>query len=479
MTSLLITTPGYLLRYDLAEGRTYIIEDERPEYYGISWFAGDSNLVLSHSGLDNSALLDFEAYAHSEVGWLSHGDSECWRFLSQPHQILCVGDHQIVATNTGRNCITIVNRRDWSIRHFRFNAVLWDRLDSQRSIGNHFNSLFFRDDRLYVLAHNFSKGCFVEELEWETFQPTAITRYSATELHNLWIRDDGLKLSCFSPRGALIDLSTERIMWVSNDPDCYTRGMASSAENLFIGASEKSLRGGRRSGQSGIWIIDTESFVTRGFISLGPFGAVHDVRVVDAVDACHQNGLLMLTSELQGERAETLNSRRKLALVRRVFLNWDEWDVPIGSFEMLDDGSLNTTGDDLCLAALRNVCALDVRLCANLDLSQVEGHIGMVARYTGPGDMNMVAASFYKTGGRPVASVWRNDNGQWVTLSHAVMDIMQGSVEVLLRGGDVEVIFDGAIILKASLPAPFTVGSVGIRGIKGGLTNFRYEAMEN
>ncbi len=51
MSNLLVTTPDYVLRYDLAARQVFVIEAERPEYYGASWFPGAAEIYLSHSGL--------------------------------------------------------------------------------------------------------------------------------------------------------------------------------------------------------------------------------------------------------------------------------------------------------------------------------------------------------------------------------------------------------------------------------------------
>jgi hypothetical protein len=141
MTHLLVTTPNYLLRYELDSQRVFVVEAGRPEYYGVSWFAGTDQVFLSHSGLDNDSLQSVTDYMTSEVGWISRGDDESWAFLSAPHQLLCLDDGTIVVTNTGRNCLTIVNPTDWSIRNHRFDNILWDRLDAQHQCGSHFNSV--------------------------------------------------------------------------------------------------------------------------------------------------------------------------------------------------------------------------------------------------------------------------------------------------------------------------------------------------
>ena len=92
----LVATTSWLLLVDLKSKQVQPVEKERPEYYGISWFPGDKELVLSHSGLDNASLVDIAAYAQSETGWLSKGGLSSRTFLSQPHQILCAPDGKVI-----------------------------------------------------------------------------------------------------------------------------------------------------------------------------------------------------------------------------------------------------------------------------------------------------------------------------------------------------------------------------------------------
>jgi len=145
MPNLLVTTPDYVLRYDLDARQVFVIEMGRPEYYGISWFPGAAEIFLSHSGLENDTLQELLDYATSEVGWMSRGRENSWPFMSQPHQISCLENGLVAVANTGRNCLTIVNPADWSIRHFRWDGVPWDRLGSSDRSGSHFNSLMNRE----------------------------------------------------------------------------------------------------------------------------------------------------------------------------------------------------------------------------------------------------------------------------------------------------------------------------------------------
>ena len=306
MTNLLISTPKFLLRHNLESGRTFVVENSRPEYYGISWFQGGKNIVLSYSGVDNASLVDLQAYAHSEVGWLSHGRHASWPFLSQPHQLLCIEDRHIAVTNTGRNCVTIVDRGNWSIRNVRFNDILWDRLDRERPVGSHFNSLDYRNGRLCVLAHNFGKNSFMEEIDWPTLKRVRSINFEATELHNLWVREDGRILSCDSMRGSLIELTSGEILWSANKANCLVRGMACMKDALFVGASDCAPAEDRSFSHGGIWVLHPRTWETRDYIALGRVGAIHEIRILDAPDFCHPNGTLRLTSELEGAELSEL-----------------------------------------------------------------------------------------------------------------------------------------------------------------------------
>jgi hypothetical protein len=231
------------------------------------------------------------------------------------HISCCVSKNRHIAvTNTGRNCVTIVDCSNWSIRNLRFNDVLWDRLDREGAIGNHFNSLDYRNGRLYVLAHNFGKGSFIEEIDWPALQPVRRINVEATELHNLWVREDGLILSCSSMRGSLIELTSNKILWSSHDYNCITRGLACMKDALFVGVSQHAPAEDRRFCHGGIWILDPETWQSRDYIGLGRIGAVHDVRILDEPDFCHPNGTLSLTSELVGEVPELRQTRGKMCL---------------------------------------------------------------------------------------------------------------------------------------------------------------------
>src|ERR1700733_16142636 len=102
---LLVACPSWLFLVDSVTHEIEVVEHLGSEYYGISWDSA-GNLCLSHSGLDNDNMLSVEDYVNSEVGVLTLGQRQRIGCLSTPHQLLC-HDRYVIATNTGRNCLTV------------------------------------------------------------------------------------------------------------------------------------------------------------------------------------------------------------------------------------------------------------------------------------------------------------------------------------------------------------------------------------
>ena len=70
---LLIACPRKLLLLDTESAKHQVVESHRPEYYGITWDESGRDLILGHSGIENSSLLSLESYVESERGWVSYG----------------------------------------------------------------------------------------------------------------------------------------------------------------------------------------------------------------------------------------------------------------------------------------------------------------------------------------------------------------------------------------------------------------------
>ncbi len=468
MPSVLITTPGYLLRYDLTTREVYVLEDGRPEYYGISWFPGGNQIYLSHSGLDNAGLADIRDYATSEVGWLSRGAEDSWPFLSQPHQILCLDGEMIAVTNTGRNCLTMVNSADWSIRHHRFDSRLWDRLGVGDESGSHFNSITADAEFLYILAHNFSKGSYTLRLERPSLRVVDVTEHHATGLHNIWRRDDRMIIACDSMRGALINLLDDRTLWHAHDPRAITRGLAATTECVYVGASANDNRAARSLSETGIWVVDAEHFTTLDYHSLGRFGCVHEIRLVDETDLCHPNGPLP-RSLYCGTPATRFFAQRKLATIAARIETEKQWDILLGSFICADDLICFSEDQALCLAVRRNSHVTGFVISGLLDVSGRHAqHCALIGRHSGPSDTNMVAAILARDpSGAASLALWREDGAGWACLGARPIRGLSATVELSGEGDRFVVHCEGMEPIVAICSGVPSAGALGVRAIGG------------
>lgn len=440
----LVATTGYILLVDLDSKRVTPLKKDQPEYYGISWFPGDSELVLSHSGVNNSDLIDIASYAQSEQGWLSKGTQNGRRFLSAPHQILCAPDGRIICTNTGRNVISIVDLNRVNLfQEAGISNARWDRLSLEKITGDHLNSVFLQDDQLFVVAHGHNKGSKLAVFSYPDLDLLSVTPLGErTGLHNIWITSEGQRISCHSEIGALIDIDCAEPLWESGSP-VYTRGLAATDDYVLVGESQKTGRDLRRNSLSAIWVLDRKQWQAIDYICLGPYGAVNEVRLLDVPDLAHhgtplhniQNFLTesefrdfppaeMEKSEKNGQNFAMSNAdlvQGKLDLARAVWggkATWSSYPLVLGSPETLNDGSKRAAVDNLCLA-LKKDSGNQSMACFSyaLEAGQVS-HVSAVLGYTGKGgDTNMAALLIQSSVGGGVLSAWRHKGDGWRQLT--------------------------------------------------------------
>ncbi|MCP4191956.1 MAG: hypothetical protein GY768_15195 [Planctomycetaceae bacterium] len=284
--NLLIACPRKLLLVDTQTAASYLIESHRPEYYGISWDRSGQNLILGHSGIDNSSLQSLESYVDSECGWISHGRQRGPSVLSQAHQILSADD-KLIATNTGRNSITVFRTDDWFYRQYWIDDIRWDRKGKQDPCGRHLNSLFLHRDQLHVIAHNYDRGSELIRFFWPEMEVIQIEKTNAEMAHNIWVTDEGQRIICDSMRGRVVDLDQDEILWQSRTPNVVTRGLASDGHHVFIGQSAIGPRQERTTRDSHVWIVELGTWKTLDCIRLPNSGNIHEVRLIDEPDHCH------------------------------------------------------------------------------------------------------------------------------------------------------------------------------------------------
>lgn len=473
MPQLLVTTSSYVLRYCTETRTTFIVESNRPGYYGVSWFSGGSFPFFSHAGyaIGNDPVSS-EDYMLSEVGFLSNGDRCSNAFLSVPHQIRCVEDNVIAVANTGRNCLSLVNAQDWSVRQVRFSDVLWDRMGADQS-GNHYNSIEYKNGRLFVVAHNFSKGSFTVELEWPSLRVIEISQYQVSSIHNLWVRDDEIWIACDSMRNGLIDLKTERMLW-QTDHWSFTRGLAANSRDIYVGSSENAPRHLRQYSETGIWVIDAGTMKTRDYHWLGQFGGVHEVRLIDEFDLCHSVGPITLPPNLLGLLVTDYFRTTRLASAEVSSKFREDWKIELGEVEHVSDGKFLLPAGSLNLATRRyESSGLDVTISACLSIkSRCDAQSAILGGYLGPADQNMVALLLSGlTTGQINLGLWISRGGEWVCTFVRPHALPFANVRLILRRDMISIqLNDQEIFAMANSNS--VASRVGVRGMNGEVADF-------
>lgn len=473
MKHALVATPRYLLSVDLRTKNVRVLDDDRPEYYGISWFPGQSELVLSHSGIDNGTLIDIAAYAQSEAGWISHGHWKSSRFLSQPHQILCAPDGRIICTNTGRNAVSVIDpERPGFFQEAMVNETRWDRLALGECIGDHVNSVYLTGDRLWVVAHRYNKGSQLLTFrypELELIHTESLGK--RTGLHNIWITMEGQRISCDSEHGTIIDLDAGRPLWHSGAP-IYTRGLAASADYVLVGESQKIKRSERGSSLSAIWLIDRKTWKAVDYFCLGPYGAVHEVRLIDTPDEAHHGHVfagrdaLLPRDALKAKAAERLSSSVAAA---ENFSRWQNYAPVFGWPDLLTNGYKRADEDTLCLVAAQDGTVPDV-LAFEYELSGAlkQSHASAVLGYNGAGhDARMTLVMLEASGEDAVLSLWRHDGQEWARLPEVNQPVpARGCLSVRIAEQRLIGSIDGTQVIDMPFDAQGLQGAAHPRGIR-------------
>ncbi|WP_237759046.1 hypothetical protein [Legionella birminghamensis] len=430
-----MSTVNNILLVDLETRQINIVESGRREYYGISWWENNDQLVLSHSGVENDRMLDLESYIHSEKGYLSYNNKQSACFLSQPHQILCAPDNIIIATNTGRNCISFYNAENGYYKDLRINDIYWDRLGPDNACGEHFNSIFLKRNRLYVLAHRFKRGSQV--LVFSYPEGELIDKYEANHrngMHNIWVDNEDNLFACHSEAGELVDIKADETVWASGASH-YSRGLAVSSDYILIGDSEIVARVHRKNLLSELWVIDRHSLKTLDYIPLGNYGAVHEVRLLDAVDEAHNSslfsGLDLLEAQIKSnEEQKEMQRQKKLSdsqhwQANRHLLN--QFNCVLNGWQVVDGGWIKPKNAGMTVGFFKNASkgAYNVSFEYSFDQEADGSHLSFIFNYCGPDDSNMSALLLLYNKSLKQASLgyWVNTNDAWQNTELLLADL--------------------------------------------------------
>lgn len=282
----LVACPRRLLLVDIQRRSIGVVEGHRHEYYGVSWPFSGNELCLGHSGVVNDCVNTLDDYVKAEKGVVSLGRRQTDHAVLAPHQIVCTEEH-VIATNTGRNCLTIFRQADLYFRHRWLDDAQWDRLGRDVFCGSHYNSVFVDGRHLYVVGHNFARPSFVLVLSWPDLAVEQRIKTTASGAHNVWRMPDGHLLICDTMRGSLVDITEGRTVWQCGRAGSLTRGLATDGRTLLVGHSQLMSRNGRANSDGGIYVIDLATWKTLDFLELPGMGMVNEIRLVDVPDLCH------------------------------------------------------------------------------------------------------------------------------------------------------------------------------------------------
>jgi len=468
-----VATTHFLLLLDLTTKHVVPLESHRPGYYGISWFPRSENLILTHSRAENITFADIASYALSEVGVVSCGHRVTHGFLSAPHQALCGSDGRIICTNTGRNAIAAFDfDRPDCIQEAKLSEARWDRFD-QRASGDHLNSVFEKEGSLYVLAHGFESGSRLAKLTYPGLKLVENTPIGGISgLHNIWIDDEGRKISCYSEIGALIELESKEILWEAGSP-VYTRGLAASSSFVLVGESERGARDSRRNSMSGLWMLDRRTWRTLDYFPLGPFGQVYEVRLLNEVDHAHHGHVFggmdkLLQSDFYREIAEKkFEANRKVNENRNAWIGFENrFGAPVAD----ERGGRGAGRGNLCLVtqpASAGKSEWELLFGYSFAKHADEAHVAVVS-YRGRGaDVDMHALLISPVEGRSAAlQLWSQADGAWTlqsTLQPGEIPLI-GEIRVRADSSKTEFFVDDNLIATVPIEQfPWQRGQFGIR----------------
>jgi hypothetical protein len=289
-------------------------------------------------------------------------------------------------------------------------------------------------------------------------------------LHNLWMTADGQLISCHSEAGALLDVDGDEVLWEAGT-QVYIRGLAVTGDVVVLGETQRTVRGHRRSSMGGLWILDRRSWRAIDYLSLGPFGGVHEVRLLDVPDEAHHNHVFLGLPRLAACDLGADLARQRLASAAAAHVArgcWRGYDLVFGAPETDDMGFRVASPEDLCLA-VRAKAAPNPEVAFDYALHREGQHsnVAAVVDYRGSGaDTQMTALLLQAASTGAVSSVWRHDGKNWAHLTGAGRGDLPLQGRACLRPvpTGLALMVDGTPVL--SVPAAQPVAADGVRGIR-------------
>lgn len=141
------------------------------------------------------------------------------------------------------------------------------------------------------------------------------------------------------------------------------------------------------------------------------------------------------------------------------------WFNQLGGFSV--SNNLATAIGPLDIATLNGVTQANVDLKATANVPAAGEGAGLVARYSGSGDMNMYFGGLFNTGSGIQAQIWVNINGNWRLLNSANVSVGGNvPIEFIVNGSSLQLLVNGSVAVSTT-DSELSTGMVGIRASAG------------
>ncbi len=158
-----------------------------------------------------------------------------------------------------------------------------------------------------------------------------------------------------------------------------------------------------------------------------------------------------------------------------------EWASQAGNIQLSNNQAVGMAGGT-SIASLRGVAARDVAVQADVNVTAGSNQsVGLMARYSGPGESNFYLAEAYGTPGNVTLSIYRNVGGSYTLLAQTRLSSVSGAMRFEAIGSSLKVYVNDQFRLGANdtlLDGPATVG-IRTNGEPGAvsLDNFAYQQL--
>lgn len=160
-----------------------------------------------------------------------------------------------------------------------------DRLTYKNDI-SHYNSIFIKDDRLYVSAHNHDSPSFISEYKYPDLKFIKRHENLGKQIHNVYVEKD--EIFTLDSLGSRSIVSTKGMCIKVGKEGQFIRGLAVTKEFFVVGCFPYDpKRHSRKDGESFIALVDRNKKEVVKRFRVKDIGNINDIRIADEPDLAH------------------------------------------------------------------------------------------------------------------------------------------------------------------------------------------------